>query len=256
VERLWGVGPATRRRLGRLGVRTVGDLAAVPVEKLVGEVGRAHGEHLHALAWNRDERAVEPDRRVKSVGHEETFPTDVTDRAELEREVVRLADKVASRLRRAECRARTVQLKLRYPDFRTITRSRTLPDATDLAADLAQVAGALLAGVEIDTGVRLLGVAAQQLEPAGAVQDHLPLGAGDEARDEADRDRGPVAPGAVVERSRRAALERSVDRVRERYGDGAVLPARLARAPDPVDVTGNVAPRDRGVPDDPAEPSS
>jgi DNA polymerase-4 len=256
VERLWGVGPATQRRLGRLGVRTVGDLAAVPVEKLVGEIGRAHGEHLHALAWNRDERAVEPDRRVKSVGHEETFPTDVTDRTELEREVVRLADKVASRLRRAGCRARTVQLKLRYPDFRTITRSRTLPDATDLAADLAHVAGALLSGVEIDAGVRLLGVAAQQLEPAGAVQDHLPLGGpGDGGGDDTAGDRAPVARGVAPESGRRAALERSVDRVRERYGDGAVLPARLARAPDPVDVTGNVAPRDRGAPDEPREPT-
>jgi DNA polymerase IV len=251
VERLWGVGPATRRRLGRLGVRTVGDLAAVPVEKLVGEIGRAHGEHLHALAWNRDERAVEPDRRVKSVGHEETFPADVTDRTELEREVLRLADKVASRLRRAGCRARTVQLKLRYPDFRTITRSRTVPDATDLAADLAQIAGSLLAGVEIGAGVRLLGVSAQQLEPAGPVQDHLPLGGVDDATATAGE---PGAASIAQEPRRREALERSVDRVRERYGDGAVLPARLARAPDPVDVTGNVAPRDRGAPDELHEP--
>src|SRR5262249_19120756 len=161
-------------------------------------------------------------RRVKSVGHEETFPADVTDRTELEREVVRLADKVASRLRRAGCRARTVQLKLRYPDFRTITRSRTVPDATDLAADLAQIAGSLLAGVEIGAGVRLLGVAAQQLEPAGPVQDHLPLGGVDDAAANAGE---PGAASIAQEPRRREALERSVDRVRERYGDGAVLPA-------------------------------
>ena len=233
VERLWGVGPATRRRLARLGVQTVGDLAAVPVEKLVGEVGRAHGEHLHALAWNRDDGAVEPERRVKSVGHEETFPTDVSDRGELEREVIRLADKVANRLRRAGCSARTVQLKLRYPDFRTITRSRTLPDPTDLAADLARVANGLLANVDVDGGVRLLGVAAQQLEHADAVQDQLPLGA------VADADRPATASPAS---GRRAALERSVDLVRSRYGDDAVVPARLVRTADPVDVTGNVAP--------------
>jgi DNA polymerase-4 len=237
VERLWGVGPATRRRLARLGVQTVGDLAAVPVEKLVGEVGRAHGEHLHALAWNRDDGAVEPERRVKSVGHEETFPTDVSDRGELEREVVRLADKVANRLRRAGCTARTVQLKLRYPDFRTITRSRTLPDPTDLAADLARVATGLLANVDVDGGVRLLGVAAQQLEHADAVQDQLPLGV------VADADGLATASPPS---GRRAALERSVDRVRSRYGDDAVVPARLVRTADPVDVTGNVAP---GAPD-------
>ncbi|HZP31616.1 MAG TPA: DNA polymerase IV [Acidimicrobiia bacterium] len=237
VERLWGVGPATRRRLARLGVRTVGDLAAVPVDKLVREVGRSHGEHLHALAWNRDERRVEPERRVKSVGHEETFPTDVVDRAELEREVVRLADKVASRLRRAGCSARTVQLKLRYPDFRTITRSRTLPDATDLASDLAHVAGSLLAQVDIGPGVRLLGVAAQQLEQAETVQDPLPL-SGEPA---GGPDAGATEPG------RRAALERSVDRVRARYGDGALLPARLARSQDPTAMTGNVAPAESGT---------
>ncbi len=242
VERLWGVGPATRRRLAGLGVQTVGDLAAIPVETLVGTVGRAHGEHLHALAWNRDDRAVEPDRQVKSIGHEETFPTDVTDRGELEREVLRLADKVASRLRRAGCTARTVQLKLRYADFRTITRSRTLADSTDLAADVAEVAGALLAAVELGDGIRLLGISAQQLERAAAVQDQLPLDLSVPVPDgEVSADPAPdrPVPGDAASHARRDALERSVDRVRERYGDDALLPARLARSPDPVAVTGN-----------------
>jgi DNA polymerase-4 len=254
VDRLWGVGPATRRRLGRLGVKTVGDLAAVPVEMLVATVGRAHGEHLHALAWNRDDRAVEPDRQVKSIGHEETFPTDLTDRAELEREVVRLSDKVASRLRRADRTARTVQLKVRYADFRTITRSRTLEDATDLAADIAHVAGVLLSAVDLGDGVRLLGVSAQQLEHAAAVQDHLPLGTPglpgppDEACDSVNDVDG-------VSHARRDALERSVDRVRERFGDEAVLPARLAQSRDPVEVTGNATGRAEPAPE-PTEESS
>ena len=127
VGRLWGVGPATRKRLDRYGVTTIGDLAALSEETLVSTLGRAHGEHLHALAWNVDDRPVEPERVAKSIGHEETFPQDVRHRATLEHEIVRLSDRVASRLRAAQRVARTVQLKLRYHDFRTITRRRRSP---------------------------------------------------------------------------------------------------------------------------------
>ena len=94
VGRLWGVGPATRMRLAQLGVRTVGDLAALSEDTLVHALGAAQGRHLHALAWNRDDRAVEPDRPAKSIGHEETFPRDITDRSELERELLRMAERV------------------------------------------------------------------------------------------------------------------------------------------------------------------
>jgi DNA polymerase-4 len=219
VERLWGVGPATRRRLARFGVRTIGDLAALSVDTLTGALGLASGRHLHALAWNRDERSVEPVRQVKSIGHEETFPTDVTDRAVLEREVVRFADRVAARLRGSSLVARTVQLKLRYPDFRTITRSRTLAEPTDLAADVGRTAATLLAAADLGAGIRLLGVSVQQLEPVGTVQASLVLD------DESPRDDGPA-------RQQRSKLERSVDRVRARYGHDAVLPARLVRDPD------------------------
>ena len=110
-------------------------------------------------------------RRVaKSIGHEETFPTDIRDLASLEHVVVRLADSVASRLRAAGRAGRTVQLKVRYAGFRTITRSRTLREPTDLAADIAAVAGALLRDVpDLEVGIRLIGVSMQQLsvpEPA------------------------------------------------------------------------------------------
>jgi DNA polymerase-4 len=224
VERLWGVGPATRARLERFGVRTVGDLAALPEATLVTALGRGHGTHLHALAWNRDERPVEPVRRVKSVGHEETFATDVTERATLQREVLRMSEKVASRLRRTECAARTVQLKVRYADFRTITRSRTLAEATDLAADIGLVAEDLLSKVDLSGGIRLLGVTAQQLEAADAVQAALPFDS-------------PGEPADPARREQLGRVERSVDRVRERYGDAAVVPARLLdpRAANPGD---------------------
>ena len=205
VERLWGVGPVTRRRLTGLGVKTVGELAALPETTLVATLGDAHGRHLHALSWNRDDRPVEPDQEMKSIGSEETFPHDLRERGDLERELRRIAERTAARLRKAERAGRTVQLKLRYADFRTITRAKTLPQPTDLAAEIAATACALLAKVPVGPGVRLLGVSVQQLAPA-EVQGELAL---DGSTDDRDRDQT-------------AALERSVDAARERFGDGAV----------------------------------
>jgi DNA polymerase-4 len=141
----------------------------------------------------------------------------VTDRSVLEREVLRFADKVATRLRKAGLTGRTVQLKVRYSDFRTITRSRTLAEPTDLAADLARTGGALLAAVELEDGVRLLGLSIQQLDTASEVQEALALG----------DDESPT--GTEAAREQRGELERSVDKVRARYGDDAVVPARLMR---------------------------
>ena len=111
VARLWGVGPATRRRLERLGVRTVGDLTTIPREALQRTVGQSSGAQLYALARNEDDRRVEPSRAAKSIGHEETFPTDVTDRAALERDVERFATRLAARLREVGVVARTVVRK-------------------------------------------------------------------------------------------------------------------------------------------------
>ena len=219
VRRLWGVGPKTGERLAQLGVRTIGDLAALPEETLVHTLGDAHGRHLHALAWNRDARAVEPERAVKSIGHEETFPTDITERDVLGREVLRMSERVAERVRDAGRAGRTVQLKLRYKDFRTITRSRTLPEETNLAAEIGAVARSLLDAVEIGDGIRLLGVAMQQLHALDGQDgdtgphDQLPL----------DIDSGAARGGD----ERRRAVEDSMDAVRRRFGDDAVSPAAL-----------------------------
>jgi DNA polymerase IV len=231
VRRLWGVGPATERRLAQFGVRTVGDLAAVPESDLVAALGAASGQHLHALAWNRDDRPVEPGREMKSIGAEETFPTDLVDRSELGSEIVHLADRVAGRLRGASRAGRTVQLKVRYKGFRTITRSRTLPEPTDLAAEIGRVARELLDAVTVGDGIRLLGVSVQQLVPTGGAVEAAPpvTGAPDQPDlfsqappapvEGVDDDPGADPPGA------HAALERSVDAVRARFGDGAVGPA-------------------------------
>jgi DNA polymerase-4 len=220
VRRLWGVGPATERKLTSLGVTTVGELAALPEETLVQTLGRAAGHHLHELAWNRDEREVVADQEVKSIGHEETFPTDLHDHAALAHRLVGLADGVATRLRSAGVTARTVQLKVRFGDFTTVTRSRTLPEPTDLAADLRRVAGELLDALDVAPGVRLLGVAGLQLvRPTPTTGDQGTLFTDDDGTDGA---RPTDAVESGPEPDRMAALERSVDAVRARFGPGSV----------------------------------
>ena len=212
VQRLWGVGPATRRRLERLGVHTVGELAAIPEPALVAALGDAHGRHLHALARNDDPRPVETERPVKSIGHEETFARDLTERADLVRELIRMCERVAMRLRTEALAARTVQLKVRFGDFRTITRSHTLPEPTDLARDIQAEARALLDDVDCTPGVRLLGVSAHQLVDGDAVQESLPFA-------------GSPHEGGGNPNQR--ALEEAVDGVR------ATVRRRRGRAGDP-----------------------
>ena len=126
VQALWGVGPATLQRLQRLGVHTVADLAELDEATLIGCVGAAHGRHLYQLAWGLDDRPVEADREMKSVGHEETFAADRHSHSELLRELVRLSDAVAARLRASGLAARTLTLKVRFAGFETITRSVTV----------------------------------------------------------------------------------------------------------------------------------
>ena len=230
VERLWGVGPATSKRLAGLGVVTVGELAALPEATLVSAVGGAHGRQLHALAWNRDERPVESQRVAKSIGHEETFPTDVTDLATLEHEIVRLADSVASRLRAAGRAGRTVQLKVRYAGFRTITRSRTIREPTDLAADIAApraLSSATCRGSKtacVSSVCRCSSFRCRRPRCSPTCSGRR------------SRPRTPPRPGpasAVPQRPERRALERTVDAVRARFGQDAVGPgaSRVERTP-------------------------
>jgi DNA polymerase-4 len=216
IESLWGVGPATATRLRRLGVTTVGDLMEVPEEAICRAVGQAHGRHLAALARAEDDRKVEPNREVKSISHEETYPVDIDDPGHLGSEVVRMADAVATRMRRAGLAGRTVNLKVRFGDFVTRTRSQTVPIALAEGPAIASVGLALLAGVDVTPGVRLLGVGVSNLTPL-AVDDAALV-------DQLHLDLGGQGPGKDW-RPAAGAMEA----VRARYGDDAVGPASLLR---------------------------
>jgi DNA polymerase-4 len=205
VQALWGVGPATLDRLSRFGVRTVGDLAALPEATLTTALGTATGAQLHALAWARDDRRVEPDRATKSVSHEETYAHDHHELEPLRVETVRMADSVASRLRAHHLAGRTVNLKVRFHDFRTITRSRTLPEPVDSGTVIARVAAELLETVDPTSGVRLLGVGVSNLIEDAVQQLSL---------DDMD-------PAGWTD------ADRAVDEIRRRFGDRAVGPAAL-----------------------------
>jgi DNA polymerase-4 len=216
VGALWGVGRAAQERLARLGVTTVGALAALPRGPVVSALGKAAGELVYELAWGRDTRPVVPDRPVKSIGHEETYPVDVVDRQELERRLVVMADSVAARVRQHGSLARTVTLKLRYDDFATITRSHTFASPQLSGPALWEACRSMLDGVDLRQGVRLLGVTASGLVTADqAPGEQLRLGLSE----------GPGEDEAWGRASR------AVDAVRRRFGEGAVAPAATLGAP-------------------------
>lgn len=208
VSALWGVGPATLTRLERIGVYTVGDLARLPRASVVAALGDAAGSHLHALANGIDPRPVVTDRQAKSIGHEQTYPSDLVDREAVDRELLRLCDAVAARLREAGTRGRTVVVKVRFGDFRTLTRSATLPEATDASTVLRDTARSLVETVDVSPGVRLLGVSAGSLANPDAGRqlsfDELTGG-----------------------RAERRRAEEVADEIRSRWGQDAIGPATL-----------------------------
>jgi DNA polymerase IV len=208
VSALWGVGQQTGQVLARLGLRTVADIAQAPAAALERELGRAAAAHLKALAAGQDERRVVPGAQEKSIGAEETFASDICDPELIRRELLRLSGRTARGLRAAGCSARTVVVKLRLASFKTITRSRTLPEPTDVAQQIYAVACALYAaaGLDATARLRLVGVRVTGLSPASAAGEQLALG---------DR---PV--------SWREA-ERALDRIAGRFGTDAVRPAIL-----------------------------
>lgn len=206
VNALWGVGGKTAEVLARMGIRTVADVAATPVSSLKKVLG-ATGEHVHRLSWGIDSRTVTPVRVEKSIGAEETFAADTADDALLHRELLRLSHRTAERLRASGLVARTVALKLRYADFSTVTRSRTVHTPLDSAQLIYAVATQLLESLgSRPLTVRLVGVRAEQLEPAAQTSLQLSL----DRRDDNWR-----------------AAEQALDKVAEKFGSKSVLPARL-----------------------------
>ncbi|GGM37962.1 DNA polymerase IV [Longimycelium tulufanense] len=205
VSALWGVGARTAEQLERIGLRTVADIAAAPLPRLRRTLGVAMAEHLHALAQGRDERTVVPDAEEKSVGTEETFDTDLHDRAQLHRELLRLSERTAASLRGRGLRGRTVSIKVRFGDFRTITRSRTLAVATDVTHEVYETARQLFDTVPPEP-VRLLGVRMEQLVVTARAAEQLSFDTPDRGWREADR---------------------AADAARSRFGSAAVAPASL-----------------------------
>jgi DNA polymerase-4 len=207
VERLWGVGPVTARKLRDRGITTVRQIAVLPEHVLVSMLGRAHGRHLHALAHNLDPRPVERRRRRRSIGSQHARGRKPWTRASVDADLVALVDRVARRLRAAGRVGRTVVLRLRFDDFTRATRSRTLPLPTSSTHTILLTARALLdeaMPLLEERGVTLVGIAVANLDGGGTLQLELPF-----------------------EEPRRDALDAAIDSVRDRFGSQAITRAVL-----------------------------
>jgi DNA polymerase-4 len=212
VGALWGVGERTEEVLTRLGLRTIGDLAHTPEVTLQRALGPAAGSHLAALAWGRDQRDVVPHEPDKSIGAEETFARDVDDPAVVLRELLRLSERTAARLRATGQVGRTVSIKVRFADFTTITRARTLKEPTDVARTVYETARALYDALGLQRArIRLVGVRVEGLADAAVTPRQLAL-------------------GGSGEEWRRAEV--AADRAAARFGAGAVVPATLVSRDD------------------------
>ena len=222
VTVLWGVGERTGQALQRLGVRTVGDLAGIPLDTLRRGVGAAVAEHLHALASGHDPREVEAHEVEKSISADHTTAVDLIDEADVSRELLRLSGEVGQRLRERHWVARTIGIKIRFADFRTVTRVRTVADWVDSTATLHEIAFDLYRGLRLDRPrIRLVGVKAEGFRDAADTPRQLTF-------DE-------VAPSA-------GAVDGVADAAQARYGPSALRPAALLQVPE----RGSSAHRHRG----------
>ena len=209
VERLWGVGPVTAKVFHRLGIRTIGQLRGYSRRLLDEHFGPRTAEHLWRLARGQDDRPVEAEQEAKSISHETTFAVDIADRQVLRAWLLELTEQVTARLRRAGLQGRTVQLKVRFGDFTTVTRSRSLPQATDTTTRVWEVVESLFDHhLPALRPVRLVGVGVSGFAtPAGS--------------------QGDLLGAERHERGRR--VDQVVDTIRDRFGAAAVRRAGTAR---------------------------
>jgi len=207
VNAIWGVGPKTAETLERLGLRTVADIANLPRATLIRALGQASGASLYELAWGRDYRDVTPNEPDKSISAAETFAQDIDDPEEILREFLRLTEKAAARLRENGYYAKTISIKVRFADFSTISRSKTLPLPIDSTHEIYEIAKTLFLALNLDRArLRLVGISLDNLSEAAPEQ--LLLGAREKGWREADT---------------------AIDRAKLRFGGGSVRPGRLIR---------------------------
>ncbi len=208
IDKLWGVGKTTQKALAMLGIRTIGDLSRFPADVLERNFGK-HGTHLHLLSHGIDDREVEVIREVKSIGHEETFLHDLMDIEVVRKELLSLATRVSRRLRSEEVVGKTVTLKVKYNDFVQVTRSETLPEATEDGGEIFRRCCGLLEKTEVGKRpVRLLGISVSQLCAPGE-EKQLSLF---QARFTAPK---------------RKKLNLALDEISEKYGKDRILPGTL-----------------------------
>lgn len=204
---IWGVGPKTNEQLEKLGLRTVGEIANTPRSTLIRALGESAGASLHELAWGRDYRDVITDEPEKSISAAETFAKDIDDPEEILREFLKLCEKATLRMRSAGLCAKTISIKVRFADFKTITRSKTLEQSISGTKESFEIAKTLYLALKIDRArIRLVGVSLEGLIPFEDAPQQLLLGQRDIGWKEADS---------------------AIDRVKAKFGRGSVRPARL-----------------------------
>ena len=215
VELMWGVGPVTRARLAEIGIHTIGQLAKMPGWSLERIVGRAVGEKLIALAWNRDPREIRTHHRAQSAGAQSALGKKPVEERVFRPTLRHLADRVATRLRAKSRPGRTVTVRVRFADLRSVTRSITLDAPISATASLAEIAEELvriaLADHPSEKSISLLAISVSHLERHWDVQLELPLGLEDEKR----------RPGTKKGIARWTA-DRAIDTIRDRFGWDAV----------------------------------
>jgi len=215
VELMWGVGPISKARLADSGIHTIGQLAAMPGRSLERLLGHAAGEKLSALAWNRDPRAIETRRRSHSAGAQSALGRKPAEERVFVPALRHLADRVGTRLRAKSRPGRTVTVRVRFADLRSVTRAVTLDAPVSATAILAEIAEELVRGVLAqhpgEKTISLLAISVSHLEDRPQLQLELPLGLADERR----------RPGTGRGLARWKA-DRAVDAIRERFGWQAV----------------------------------